>query len=187
MNYQKQWAEELGLLKSILDKTDLEVVKKWGIDIYTLHGKNIVGYLGFKKHFALWFYNGVFLNDRYHVLMSADGEKTKAMRQWRFSSIEEIDEKKILEYVREAIQNSINGIELKPEKFTPVKTPELLAKRLKSDKELNAAFKRLTPGRQKEYNVYIDEAKQEATKLKRIDKVIPMILKGIGLNERYKK
>jgi len=186
MAYQEQWAEELSLLKSILDKADLEVVKKWGIDTYTCNGKNIVGFLGFKHHFALWFYNGVFLKDKYKVLVSADGEKTKAMRQWRMKSMDEIDEKKILSYVNEAIKNSKEGIELKPEKFAPVPVPQLLADRLKKDKELKAAFSKLSPGKQKEYNIYVDEAKQEATKLKRIDKIAPMILEGIGLNDKYK-
>jgi uncharacterized protein YdeI (YjbR/CyaY-like superfamily) len=187
MSYQERWAEELSLLKSILDKTELLTVKKWGIDIYTHNGKNIVGFLGFKNHFALWFYNGVFLTDKYKVLVSADGEKTKAMRQWRFTSIDQIDEKKILEYVKETVQNSINGIELKPDKFTPVAVPALLAARLKSDKEFNVAFKKLTPGKQKEYNLYVEEAKQDATKMKRIEKIVPLVLQGIGLNDKYKK
>lgn len=187
MNYQEQWVKELSLLQSILDKTELVPVKKWGINIYTNNGKNIVAYLGFKNHCALWFYNGVFLKDKYNVLVSAAGGKTKAMRQWRFTSIEQMDEIIILEYIKEAIQNSVNGIELKPEKFSPVPVPLLLDARLKSDKALQLAFNKLTPGKQKEYCLYIDEAKQEGTKLKRIEKIVPMILQGVGLNDKYKR
>ena len=98
-----RWSEELSPLTEILDKTELEVLIKWGAPIYTLNGKNIVACGGFKHHFALWFYNGVFLKDPYQVLTSGTEGKTKALRQWRFTSMAEIDEKKINEYVSESI------------------------------------------------------------------------------------
>ena len=59
-------------------------------------------------------------------------------------------------------------------------------KELKSDQTLKVAFEKLTPGKQKEYSVYINEAKQETTKLKRLEKIKPMILQGLGLNDKYK-
>ena len=39
---------------------------------------------------------------------------------------------------------------------------------------------------QREYCDFIADAKREETKLKRLDKVIPMILKSIGLNDKYR-
>ncbi|HNQ27126.1 MAG TPA: YdeI/OmpD-associated family protein [Aquaticitalea sp.] len=185
MDKTNYWQEELNRLAEILDKSGLEVMTKWGAPVYTRNGKNIVSFAGFKHHFSLWFQNGVFLKDPYNVLISSN-DKTKALRQWRFSSMDEIDEKKILEYVKEAVQNSEEGKELKPEKFKPVPVPELLQNELDLNKELKSAFEKLTPGKQKEYNLYIEEAKQEATKQKRIKKITPMILQGIGLNDKYK-
>ncbi|MBX3163117.1 MAG: YdeI/OmpD-associated family protein [Bacteroidetes bacterium] len=179
------WTEALDKLQSILNKTQLNVAKKWGIDVYTHKGKNVVGFLGFKNHVALWFHNGIFLKDKYKVLVSADS-KTKSLRQWRFTSLDEINEKKILEYVKEAIEAEEKGLKLKPEKFKPVAVPELFAKTLSKNKTLKTAFEKLTPGRQKEYNLYIDEAQQETTKLARIEKIKPMILQGVGLNDKYK-
>lgn len=179
------WEEALDKLQGILNKTQLTVAKKWGIDVYTHKGKNVVGFLGFKNHLALWFYNGVFLKDKYKVLVSANS-KTKSLRQWRFTSADEINEKKILEYVKEAIEIEEKGLKLKPEKFKSVAVPELFAKALNKNKSLKTAFEKLTPGKQKEYNIYIDEAKQESTKLARIEKIKPMILKGLGLNDKYK-
>jgi len=98
-----------------------------------------VSYGGFKNHFALWFQNGVFLKDPYKVLISSN-DNTKALRQWRFTSMDEIDEKKILEYVKEAVQNSKNGKEIKPEKFKPVTISELLQKELDSDEKFKISF-----------------------------------------------
>ncbi len=185
MDKTNRWTEELGCLAEILDKSGLELTTKWGAPIYTHKGKNIVAYAGFKNHFALWFYNGVFLKDPYKVLVSAKDE-TKALRQWRFSTMEEINEKKILEYVKEATKNSVEGKELKAEKFKAVPIPELFQKELDTDSKLKSTFAKLTPGKQKEYNLYIDEAKQEKTKISRIEKIKPMILEGKGLHDKYK-
>lgn len=65
MDYYAQWEEELHLIGSILEKTPLVKANKWGSDVYTLNGKNVVSYGGFKNYFAIWFYNGVFMNDKY--------------------------------------------------------------------------------------------------------------------------
>lgn len=186
MNKINQWAKELELLSQILNKTELVETIKWGTPTYTHNGKNIVGFVGFKNHFTLWFYNGVFLKDPYKVLVSAQ-EKTKALRQWKFNSINEINEKWILEYVNEAIQNSSEGKEIKAEKFKSVPIPEHLQNEFELDKNLKSAFEKLTPGKQKEYSLHIEEAKQEKTKLARIEKIKPMILSGIGLHDKYKK
>ncbi len=187
MDKVNHWNEELNRLTEILDKMGLEVAIKWGSPVYTLNGKNIVSFGGFKHHFAIWFYNGVFLKDPYKVLTSGTEGKTKALRQWRFHSIDEIDEKKITEYLKESIQNAKAGKDMKPEKFTAVSIPEILQNELNEDSVFKKAFEKLTPGKQKEYNLYLQEAKQEKTKISRLEKIKPMILEGISLNDKYKK
>lgn len=184
MSQLEKWTEEILKIKEILNKTPLDVAVKWGSDVYTHKGKNIVSIGIFKNQLALVFFNGVFIKDVFKVF-STD-TTAKAMRQWKFKSGTEIDEKKILQYVNEAINNSEQGKELKPEKHQPVPTAELLLEAFKKDKRLKEAFERLTSGKQKEYNFYISEAKQEATKIKRLEKVIPMIVQGIGLYDKYK-
>lgn len=180
-----KWAEELDCLKSILEKSGLEKTIKWGSDVYVHKGQNIVSAGGFKNHFTLWFYNGVFLKDPKKVLVAA-GDKTKGLRQWRFDDISQIDEKTILSYIKEAVENEDKGLKIKPAKFIAVEIPAELQNALKSDAKLKASFEKLTPGKQKEYNIYVAEAKQEKTKLDRIAKITPMILDGIGLNDKYK-
>lgn len=186
MEYAQHWKEELNLLSEILSQTPLVKTIKWGADVYTYNGKNVVSYLGFKNHFTLWFYNGVFLKDSYQVLVNASEGKTKSQRQWRFTSIDQIDEKKVLQYVLEAIEVEKNGLRIPPEKFKPVPLPFQFEEALQSNAELKENFEKLTPGKQKEYVLYITDAKQDATKLKRIEKVIPLILQGYGLNDKYK-
>lgn len=186
MSKINHWTEELGKLKEILSKTSLDTTVKWGSEVFTHNGKNVVSYGGVKNFFTLWFYNGVFLKDKYNVLVNAQEGKTKSLRQWRFISMDKIDEKKILEYIKEAIDIEEKGLKIKPEKNRPVPVPRLLITALEKDKNLKKAFGQLTSGRQKEYNLYISEAKQEATKIKRLEKIIPIILEGKGLNDKYK-
>ena len=186
MQNNKQCTEELENLASIINKLPLEKTIKWGAEVFTYNGKNVVSYGGFKNYFMLWFFNGVFLEDKYKVLVNAQEGKTKSLRQWRFTSIDEIDENKITEYINEAIEIEKKGLKISPDKFVAIPISEILEKEFKNDKTLKSAFEKLTPGKQKEYIVYINEAKQEATKLKRLEKIKIMILQGIGLNDKYK-
>jgi uncharacterized protein YdeI (YjbR/CyaY-like superfamily) len=186
MQNNTKWDEELALIAAIFDKTPLEKSIKWGAEVFTYNGKNVISYGGFKDYFTIWFYNGVFLEDPFKVLISAQDGKTKSLRQWRFKSKNEIDENKILEYILEAIEIEKKGLKINPDKFVPVPLPLLLENEFKKDNILKTAFEKLTPGKQKEYSIYINEAKQEATKHKRIEKIKPMIVSGIGLNDKYK-
>lgn len=186
MQSTENWTRELEIVASLLAKAPLDKSIKWGAEVFTYNGKNVVSYGGFKNYFTIWFYNGVFLKDKYKVLINAQEMKTKSLRQWRFTSKEEIDEKKILEYINEAIEIEKKGLKIKPEKFQPVPPSQLLVDAFNTDKNLKIAFEKLTPGKQKEYIVYLNEAKQEATKRNRLEKIKPMIVQGIGLNDRYK-
>lgn len=180
------WKKELAKIASIIAKSPLDKSIKWGAEVFTFNGKNVVSYGGFKNYFAIWFYNGVFLKDTYKVLINAQESKTKSLRQWRFTSIEEIDENKILEYISEAIEIEKKGLKIKPEKFKAVLPSQLLVDAFTADKNLKKAFEKLTPGKQKEYILYLNEAKQEGTRYKRLEKIKPMIAQGIGLNDKYK-
>jgi len=186
MQDAEQWKAELEKIAGIIRKMPLDVAIKWGAEVFTYEGKNVLSYGGFKNFFTIWFYNGVFLEDKYKVLVTASEGKTKSLRQWRFTAMEEIDEKKILAYIKEAIEVEKKGLKIEPAKFKAIDTPEQLERAFKSDQSLKAAFEKLSPGKQKEYMVYINEAKQEATKMKRVDKIRPMIMNGVGLNDKYK-
>jgi uncharacterized protein YdeI (YjbR/CyaY-like superfamily) len=186
MKQNGPWQEELERIATILSKAPLESTVKWGAEVFTYKGRNVVSYGGFKHYFAIWFYNGVFLKDPYKVLVSAQEGRTKSLRQWRFTSLDEVDERKILAYVHEAIEVEEKGLRVKPEKHQPVPLPALLAEELHRDRRLKAAFEQLSSGKQKEYCLYISEAKQEPTRQRRLEKIRPMILQGVGLNDKYK-
>lgn len=180
-----QWEEELDYLKTILLKTELVETTKWGGPTYTYNGKNVLGIGGFKSYVGIWFFNGIYLKDEHKVLVNAQEGVTKALRQWRFQSKAEMDEKLILHYVHEAIANEKAGLLHKPvKKEAPVS--EYLQQELEKDKALHDAFSQFTPYKQKEFIEYIATAKQEKTKQSRFEKIKPLILNGIGLNDKYR-
>ena len=186
-NKSKLWTKELEFLKSILHKTDLIETTKWGTTVFTYKNKNIVGIGGFKSYFGLWFFNGVFLKDKYKLLVNAQEGKTKALRQMRFQSIEAVDEKIILEYITEAISIEEKGlVVIKETNKKEEITSEFLKNELQKDTILREAFEKFTPYKQNEFIEYIATAKQEKTKISRFEKIKTMILENMGLNDKYR-
>jgi uncharacterized protein YdeI (YjbR/CyaY-like superfamily) len=179
------WVDELMLLREIILSTGLKEEIKWGSPIYTLDGKNVVAIAGFKNFVTIWFHQGVFLSDPGKVLVNAGEGRTKGLRQWRFTSKQEIKPATVKKYILEAIKNAKEGKEIKPEKKAPLAIPAEWQAAFKKNKSLKAAFQGLTPGRQREYLEYISEAKGADTRLRRVEKCVPIILAGKGLNEKY--
>ncbi len=183
-----RWQKELTALREILLVSGMEETIKWGAPVYTVDGKNVVGLGAFKSYVGIWFFQGVFLKDPLGVLINAQENKTKALRQWRFASLDEINANadRIREYVQEAIENQKKGLMVRPDRKKPLEIPEELRRALDADAGLKQRFEALSRGKQREYAEYIAEAKREETRRRRLDRIIPMIREGIGLNDRYK-
>lgn len=183
---EELWKRELTALREIIGETELTETIKWGTPVYTINGKNVVGIGSFKSYFGLWFYQGVFLKDSEGKLINAQEDKTVAMRQWRFNSIEEIDRSLILKYLSEAIENQKQGKEVKPNLTKPLEIPEELAEKFSEDAELKEAFSRFTLSKQREFTEYIAEAKRAETRGRRLEKIVSLIRQNIGLNDKYR-
>ena len=185
-NKTNQWNKELEVLKAIVNKTNLIEKIKWGGPVYTHLNKNVIGIGGFKSYFGIWFFNGVFLKDEKKLLINAQEGTTKSMRQMRFNSIEEIEEKSILNYINEAILIEEKGLAIIPTKKEPI-ISLYLNEAFVQNNELKKVFNEFSPYKQREFIEYIESAKQEKTKLERLEKIKPMILSNIGLNDKYRK
>lgn len=180
-----KWENELHKIRTVLVASELTEALKWGAPAYMLGKKIVIGFMGFKNHIGIWFHQGVFLKDPANVLTNVQEGKTKAMRMWKLYEGDTVDTALLDAYVKEAIANTIAGKEV-PRTIKKVAVPPLLAKTLNNDTMLKKAFNALSPGKQKDYNEHIASAKQEKTKLKRLEKIIPMILDGKGLHDKYK-
>lgn len=182
----RPWRDELIALRKVLLAAGLAEEIKWGMPCYTFDGKNIVGIGGFKSYFGLWFHQGALLKDEKKVLINAQEGKTRALRQWRMASAKDIKPAVIKAYVKEAIALQKAGKEIKPARGKAAVLPPELKSALAKNKRAAAAFEKLTPGLRREYADYIADAKRDDTKERRLKKIMPMIAKGAGLNDKYK-
>ena len=182
----KQWQAELKTLRKIILTTNLEETVKWGMPYYCLSGKNIVGMVSFKSYFGLWFTQGAFLKDEAGVLLNAKEGKTRGLRQWRMNSKNEINSKLIKSYVMEAIEITKAGKVIKPVRNKAFQVPSELELEMDNNPALKASFDNLSQFQKREYSDHINSAKQDETKARRLVKIIPMILSGAGLNDKYR-
>jgi uncharacterized protein YdeI (YjbR/CyaY-like superfamily) len=179
----KQWSEEMAALRPVLLGGGLAEEIKWGKPCYGHAGKNIVILQPMKEFLSLMFFKGALLPDPEGVLED-QGPNSRAARRMRFTSVEEVARQAdtVAAYVAQAIAVEAAGLELAP-------APELvladaLQERLDRDPALEAAFSSLTPGRQREYNLYFSAAKKADTRRARVDKYTQKILDGEGLSDR---
>lgn len=181
------WQAEVKLLRQVLQSSKLEEGLKWSLPCYMFQGKNVVGIGAFKSYFGLWFFDGAGLEDKQGVLINAQEGKTKALRQWRMSSAEAIKPALIKRYVREAVKLVEQGKTLKASRDKPVVVPAELQAMLDTNASLAQSFSKLSKACQREYAEYVAQAKRAETKHRRIEKIVPMILNAMGLNDHYRR
>lgn len=185
---QEKYKELLESLNSIIEDCALEPQIKWGAPCYTYKGKNVIGLAAFKEYVAIWFFQGGLLEDKAKVLVNANEGVTKALRQWRFKTMEEIDRSLIQQYILESITNFNEGRTIKPSKEKKeIVVPKEIQDAFEKDNALKAAFNDLSNSCQREYCEYIAEAKKVDTRMRRLEKIIPMIIDHKGLHDKYKK
>jgi uncharacterized protein YdeI (YjbR/CyaY-like superfamily) len=180
----QQWQKEFKKLRSIVLDCGLTEELKWGVPCYTVENSNIVLMHGFKDYCALLFVKGALLRDAEGILIQQT-ENVQAGRQVRFSSVREIvDLEPILKaYVQEAIAVEKAGLKVPYKKTAEFSMPEEFINKLEEAPGLQDAFEALTPGRQRAYLLYFSAPKQAKTRVARIEKCTPRILKGKGLND----
>jgi len=179
----EQWPDEMAELRPILLGRGLTETIKWGKPCYSHAGKNIVIMQEMKDHLALMFFKGALLEDPEGVLRE-QGPNSRSALRLEFTSVQDVAglADTIGEYVDEAIDVEEAGLEV--EAAPAPALVEELERRLASDAALKSAFESLTPGRQREYNLYFSDAKQATTRETRIDKYAEKILDGKGLRDR---
>jgi uncharacterized protein YdeI (YjbR/CyaY-like superfamily) len=180
----KKWQEELEKLRLIILDCGLTEELKWGWPCYTLPDRNVVLIHGFKEYCAILFFKGALLHDAEGILIQQTGN-VQAGRQIRFTNVNEIVklEPILKAYIYEAIEVEKAGLKVNFKKTTEYNIPEEFQNKLDEIPALKTAFEALTPGRQRAYIFYFSEPKQSKTREARVEKCIPQILNGKGLND----
>lgn len=183
-NQASQWQEEFALLRSICLDSGLTEELKWGCPCYTLNKKNVVLIHGFKEYCALLFHKGALLKDPKHILIQQT-ENVQSARQVRFTSAKEITklQPSLSIYIKAAIEAEKAGLKVTLKKINDYAVPEEFQQKMDALPALKTAFEALTPGRQRAYLFHFAQAKQAKTREARIEKYIPKIFDGKGLDE----
>lgn len=183
-NKATKWQEEYEHLRTIILSCGLTEELKWGVPCYTFENKNIVLIHGFKEYCAILFHKGALLSDPNGILIQQT-KQVQAPRQVRFTNVKEIVKMKTIlkAYIYEAIEVEKAGLKVDLKKTSEYSIPEEFQKKLNKNPALKAAFKSLTPGRQRAYLLHFSAPKQSKTREARIEKYTPHILNGKGLND----
>lgn len=179
----KQWRDEIEALRAILLSSKLDEDFKWSKPCYTFEENNIAIIQPFKSTLALMFFKGTLLNDPDEVLV-ANGPNSQSSKRYEFGSVQEITKakSKIKAHIKEAIEIEKAGLKVELKTKNEPTSDELTAM-FKSKPKFKKAFEGLTPGRQRAYILHFSSAKQSATRISRIEKCMPRILEGKGMND----
>jgi uncharacterized protein YdeI (YjbR/CyaY-like superfamily) len=183
-NKATPWQEEYKALRTLVLSCGLVEELKWGCPCYTHEGNNVVLIHGFKEYCALLFHKGALLKDTKKMLVQQT-ENVQSARQIRFTHLDEITDKETVlrSYIKEAIKIEAAGAKVEFKKVSEFKMPIEFKRVLDATPSLKKAFEALTPGRQRGYLLYFTSAKQTKTREVRIEKYIPQIRKGKGLDD----
>ncbi|WP_108247330.1 YdeI/OmpD-associated family protein [Muricauda brasiliensis] len=178
------WQQELKYLRQLVLSCGLTEELKWSVPCYTHNGHVIAMVAAFKENAILSFFKGALLKDENGILKKP-GKNSQAGRVIRFTNIEEIIalEDVLKTYIFEALEVNEQGKKVTYKNIRDYEVPEEFQERLDADADLKEAFEALTPGRQKGYLLYFAGAKQSKTRVSRVEKYIPKILKGLGFHD----
>jgi uncharacterized protein YdeI (YjbR/CyaY-like superfamily) len=181
---KRRWPEETELLRRLLGGFGFTEAVKWGKPCFMLEGKNVVLIQGFNEYIALMFFKGALLKDPKGVL--ARPGQHRSVRQLRFADAQEIRAARtvVKAYVAEAVELERAGAKLNLEDESEPTVPVELERAFKKVPGLKKALAALTPGRRRFYIHQISAAKQEKTREARVEAYVPLILQGLGLQER---
>jgi uncharacterized protein YdeI (YjbR/CyaY-like superfamily) len=164
---------------------DIEETMKWSFPHFEYRG--VVGSMAaFKRHAVFGFWKASLLPDP-HGLLSVDG-KTEMCRA-RFTDVSELPpDRVLLTYIRAAVALNEQGVRVKRpkrEKRPEAEVPADLRAALKKNKKALATFEGFSPSHRREYLEWITEAKQEATRQKRIAQAIEWMAEGKSRHWKY--
>ena len=179
-----KWQEELAKLRTIVLDCQLTEELKWGVPCYTFQDSNVALIHEFKEYCAILFVKGALLADPKGILIQQT-ENVQSARQVRFTNLQQVIalEATLKAYLNDAIEVERAGLKVAFKKPTEFAIAEEFQKQLDANPALKAAFEALTPGRQRAYLLFFSAPKLSKTRESRVEKSIPQILNGKGLDD----
>ena len=165
-----------------------EETLKWKLPTFMYEDEMLLGMGAFKEHAVLGFWKAKLILDRNGRRLEDD-----AMGQFGcIKSVKDLPPKADLtRYIRKAMELNEQGIKVaraKPaEKRAPAKTPADLAAALRKSRKAATTWEGFAPGHRREYIEWITEAKQDATRARRLAQTVEWLAEGKRRNWKYEK
>jgi uncharacterized protein YdeI (YjbR/CyaY-like superfamily) len=161
---------------------DIEEAMKWSMPAYTVGGKILLLTAAFKAHAALNFWRGQELR--------GDTANAEAMGQFgKLTSVADVPPDGELDrLIKEAAKVAKNAPAPRKTKHAPKPPPQMhpdFAAALSKAPKAKAALDGFPPSAQRDYLEWISEAKQDATRHKRIATAIEWLSEGKRRNWKY--
>lgn len=166
---------------------EVDEVIKWGVPHFDYKGP--LGMMAaFKQHVGWGFWKMKLMNDPQGIF----GEERTGMGGMKVTALKELPAKKVIvAYVKEAVRLNEEGVKLerRPSKraATPVEVPADLAAALEKNRRARAVFDAFPPSHRREYIEWINEAKQDATRQRRLATTLEWLAEGKPRHWKYMK
>jgi hypothetical protein len=154
-------------LREIIHKADSEILEdwKWGPN-FNKNGM-VCGFFWAKEHVHFTFYRGDAMKDSKNIFNY--GDENRRNRGIKYTDISQVDEPTLISYIKEAV--AINAKGEKPAERV-VKLPVDFKKALVKNKKAMDFFENSSFTNRKEYIRWIETAKKEETRVRRIDEAV---------------
>lgn len=176
-------------LRNLVHQADARIEEKikWGMPFFDFKGP-VCHMAAFKNHCAFGFWKGALIEDEFNIFK----ERTNAMGMLgKIKSFADLPADEILiAYIQQAIQLNEDGIKLpaKPKASPqPLVIPQYFIDALQEDFVAMDVFQNFSISNKKDYIIWLEEAKTESTRQKRLATAIEWIGEGKTRMWKYKK
>ncbi|HRD54125.1 MAG TPA: YdeI/OmpD-associated family protein [Flavobacteriales bacterium] len=185
-----EWQRKLLIrLRQLIHSVDEDVTESWKWNSpHFDHDGIMIGLHGFKSFVSVWFHKGALLKDTHKLFDKPEKDEEKGIRKVKFEEGDAINEKAFLDLVKQAVKVNQSGAKLgdaKPTRKALVVPPEL-ENCLRKDEEAWMHWEKFNYTHKKEYVEWIEDAKQDETRKRRIAQALEMIREGVGKEDKHK-
>jgi hypothetical protein len=175
----------LDKLRGLVHRADkeLEETIKWGAPNFVKAGI-VCSMVAFKKHVGFWFPKGALLEDPKGLFNH--GDHNKAMRAVNITESKSMDVRGLTALVKQAVAVNLRGDKPPAAKAKPVAVPPELRALLAKNRKAKAFFDGLAPSHRRAYVDWIEEAKREQTRARRLTQTLEMLAQGKRRGDEYR-
>jgi len=162
---------------------DVEETMKWSMPTFVYGGGILCGMAAFKQHASFGYWK--------HALVVGEGAPRDGMGSYgKMTSVKDLPPKKtLLAHIKRAMQLNVDKVKApaarKSAPKPPPHAPDDLLAALKKNAKARKTFEGFPPGQQREYIGWIEEAKREDTRAKRLAQAVEWMAEGKVRNWKY--